>query len=68
MKSSEMIKRIRLSFCLDQKEFGELIAMSRQAIWQYEKGIRKPRLPTIRKLLMLAKKNHIKTCTEDFME
>lgn len=63
-----MIRKIRLSFCLEQKEFAELIGMSKQAIWQYEKGLRKPRLPAIRKLLALAKKKDIKTCTEDFME
>ncbi len=68
MKSAEMVKKIRLAFCLEQKEFGELMGISKQAIWQYERGMRRPRLQSVRKLLELAKKKKIKAEVEDFID
>lgn len=67
MSSSQTIKKIRLSLCLDQKEFAEKLELSTSTICGYERGYRTPRLPIIRKLLEIAKKNGMKLSIDDFI-
>ena len=67
MSAGETIKRIRLSLCFDQQEFGKLIGVNKGSVCNYEKGVRLPRLPTIRKIMDVAKKNKIKVSVEDFL-
>ena len=50
MKINEYIKSHRLAAGLSQKELGELVGVSQQAIAQYEKGQNSPRTDTIKKI------------------
>lgn len=68
MSSSEAIKLVRKSLCLQQSEFAEQIGVTTSSVCNYERGIRTPRLPIIRKILDLAKKNKIKLTPQDFFE
>ncbi len=67
MLMQDSIKKLRLSLCLDQKEFGDMIGVDKSSICNYEKGLRKPRLPVIRKMMELVKKNKLKFTLEDFI-
>jgi DNA-binding transcriptional regulator YiaG len=67
MSTAEVIKKIRMTLCLEQKEFGELLGISYSSVSHYETSIRQPRLPVIRKLLELCKKHKIKVSIEDFL-
>lgn len=67
MSAAKTIRKIRLALCLEQSEFADQIKTSKQAVWQYEKGVRRPRFPTIRKILELAKKHKINAEVEDFL-
>lgn len=67
MSAAGTIKRIRLSLCLEQQEFAALIGVNKGSISNYENGIRFPRLPTVRKIIDVAKKNKIKVNVEDFL-
>lgn len=68
MKAAKAIKMIRQALCLEQQEFAKQIGVTKSSVCNYEKGIRMPRLPTIRKILDLAKKNKIKIGVEDFLD
>ena len=67
MNINETIKKLRMALCLEQAEFGELIDVSKCTICNYEAGRRKPRLPIIRKMMEIAKKNKVKIELEDFI-
>lgn len=67
MSSADTIKKIRISLCLNHKEFADLLGVSAASISLYEKGERKPRFPIIRKLIELAKKQKISVTVEDFL-
>lgn len=66
MKPAQIVKKIRISYLMEQKEFGLMIGKSTQAIYAYEKGVRKPRMEAIKKLIKLAKKKNIRVNIEDF--
>lgn len=68
MSAANVIKRLRQALCLEQQEFAEKIGVTKSSVCNYEKGIRVPRLPTIRKILELAKKHKIKIGVEDFLD
>jgi len=67
MKIKDTIKYLRRSLVLEQKEFADLLGIDKSSICNYEHGVRKPRLPIIRKMLELAKQHKIKISTEDFL-
>lgn len=67
MSAAATIKKIRLHMCLEVSEFARLLSMSKSAIWHYERGSRLPRIPTVRKIMNLAKKHKIKVSVEDFL-
>lgn len=66
MSTAEAVKTIRLSFCMEQKEFAALIGVSISTVSHYETSTRTPRLPIVKKLLELAKQQKIKISVEDF--
>lgn len=51
----EEIKRIREILMLTQKEFGELVGVSRMTIWTWENGQRTPRYVQQRRLMEIKK-------------
>ena len=67
MSVAETIKKIRFQLCLEQHELGKLVGVSGASISQYERGNRKPSLPTIRNMLTLAKENKIDVTVDDFL-
>lgn len=67
MTLSEAVKKLRLDLLLEQKEFGEMLGVTKTSICNYEMGNRKPRLPIIRKMVEIAKKNKVKISLEDFL-
>lgn len=68
MSASDTIKRIRINLCLEQKDFAQKIGVTVAAISNYERGIRRPRLPIIKKLKELADENNIPVKIEDFLD
>lgn len=66
MSIPELIRTIRLKLCLEQKEFAQKLGVSPAAICNYERGLRVPRLPTIRKIKLLVEKNKLKVSMDDF--
>lgn len=67
MTIKETIKKLRLALCLDQSEFGAFIGVTKSSVCNYEAGTRNPRLPVIRKMVELARKNKVKITLEDFL-
>jgi DNA-binding transcriptional regulator YiaG len=67
MTVAEAIKNLRMALCLQQKEFAALIDVTESSVCNWESGRRSPRLPKIRKMMELAKKNKIKFNSEDFL-
>ena len=61
------IRKLRLLLCLEQHEFAELMGVVTGTIWSWEHGTRRPRLPKIRKMVELAKKNKLKIDITDFL-
>ena len=61
------IKQLRLMLCLEQHEFAELMGVVTGTVWNWEHGKRSPRLPNIRKMVELAKKNKLKIEITDFL-
>ena len=59
------IKRIRDRLKLSQTAFAELIGVGQGAINNYENGRRLPKVTIAKKMLIVAKKNRIKTSLED---
>jgi transcriptional regulator with XRE-family HTH domain len=67
MSGAEIIKKIRISLGLEQGEFANKIGVSKSSICNYERGIRTPRFPIIRKIRELAKINGMEFSIEDFL-
>lgn len=57
MTPSEFIKRIRLSLCATQQEFGVMIDKDPGTISMYESGKRRPSYATVKKLVQIAREN-----------
>lgn len=53
----DVLKRIRFELMLTQTQFGEMIGVSKTEVHLYEKGIRKPRLSRVRKIIEVAQRN-----------
>lgn len=68
MNTAEQLKKIRLSLCLNQREFAEALGITISSISYYEKGNRKPSFCTMRKIISLTKKNGIKLKLEDIRD
>lgn len=47
MNYSDRIKELRKGKCLSQEKLADLIGVTKQAVSQYERGVRKPDIPTI---------------------
>ena len=67
MMTKETIFKLRQELCMEQKELAVLIGVSKQSLWAYEKGVRNPSRPVVRKLMELVKKHKLKFKLEDFM-
>lgn len=62
------VKQLRLMLCLEQHEFAQLMDVVTGTVWSWENGTRRPRLPKIRKMIELAKRNKIKINILDFLD
>lgn len=51
----EEIKELREKMLLTQKEFAQLVGVSRATIWTWENGDRKPRFAQQRRLMEIKK-------------
>jgi DNA-binding transcriptional regulator YiaG len=67
MTPQQMIKKLRLSLGLEQREFGKEFDVTAATVCNWESGRRSPRLPKIRAMVELAKKHKIKMQIEDFI-
>ena len=65
--SADIIKKIRIHIGLEQGEFAEKLGISKAAVCNYEKGLRTPRFPIIRRMRELAKENGMEYTIEDFL-
>ena len=68
MSASIKIKEIRQKLCLEQSEFAKMLSVNKSSVCNYECGRRNPRMPTIRKIMDIAKRNKIKVDVEDFLQ
>jgi predicted transcriptional regulator len=68
MSAIEQLKKLRLSLCLNQKEFAQQVGIPISSISHYESGTRKPGFSSIRKLMAFAKKNGIKLTIQDIRD
>lgn len=65
MSSAEVIKKFRLQLCLNRAELAKALNITTSSVSCYETGRRQPSFATVRKLILLAKKNNIKLKLED---
>lgn len=68
MSASEAVKKVRVNCYLTVDEFSKEIGISRHTVYNYERGLRKPKLDTIKKIRELAKKNGLDIPIEDFLK
>lgn len=50
MQTGDLIKKVRLQAGLTQAELAERLGVTPQAISQYERGVKKPKYETIRRI------------------
>ena len=55
----EKIKEVRMAHFYSRKELGELLGITEQTIYLYEKGKRYPRMTILRNISHLAKEKNI---------
>lgn len=65
MGVAEVLKKIRMKLCFSQKEFADELKVTRSSISCYERGVRQPSFPTIRKIMSLAAANGIEVTLEE---
>lgn len=68
MHNPERIKNLRLRMGLGQDEFAKLLNVTVSTISNWEHGRRVPRMPHIREIIELAKKNKIKLTLDEFVD
>ena len=66
MKNGELIKKIRMTYCEEQKEFCKRFPVSPSAMSGWENNNKNPRFPHLRTLVELARKVGLKIKFEDF--
>lgn len=66
MLFKDMMKKIRESLVMDQKEFAQVLGISPSTYWHYENGTHKPRTKVLRKIIDICKKNNLKFARDDF--
>lgn len=67
MIAAQSIKKLRLALGLEQSEFARELDVTTGTVCNWEHGRRAPRLPKIRKMVEMAKKNKLKMAIEDFL-
>ncbi len=67
MPASSAVKKIRICVGLEQEEFAKLVGVSKAAISNYERGLRTPRFPIIKKMRELAKDAGLDVPVEEFL-
>jgi DNA-binding transcriptional regulator YiaG len=65
-KSAILIKKVRITSGMTQREFALALDVSTSTTCLWEKGERRPGLSKIHKILKIAKKNKVKMSLEDF--
>lgn len=68
MSIKECIKNARYKLCLSQRDFANLVGISKTSISLYETGTRKPGFPAIKKIVDKLKENNINVEYSDFRE
>jgi DNA-binding XRE family transcriptional regulator len=63
---SSQVKMIRQKLLMTQAEFAEKLDMSKQMISNYENGLYKPSMKTIKKLIKLSQEYGIDINLDDF--
>lgn len=67
MSAADAVKRVRTEIGLGQKDFAEKLSLTKTAVYNYEAGLRVPKLSVIKKIKELAKENGIEISTDDFL-
>ncbi len=65
MTPAEFIKKIRLSLCVSQSEFADMIKRDKGSVCMYESGKRKPSYATVRCIVDVAKQHGIEATFYD---
>jgi len=56
MSIANDIKKLRLKLILDQQEFAELMAVHRETVSKWERGVQRPKAVHLRRMDRLARK------------
>ncbi len=67
ISAAESLKNMRLALGLDQTEFAKELSITRTAIQNYEKGLRKPKLSILKMMMDLARNKGIEFKVEDIL-
>lgn len=67
MSAAEIIKKFRISICLEQTELSKLLNVTPGAVSGWETGRRSPRLTHCRKILEIARQYKYKMSIEDLL-
>ena len=65
-KCSELVRDIRITMCMTQKEFSEEVGISSITISRYEQGKRHPSFKILRSIIEIANKNGFSITATDF--
>lgn len=63
---AEMIRHLRMTLCMTQREFGEAVGIPGLSICMYECGKRQPRIPNLKKIIEFMATKGIVLTTYDF--
>ena len=67
-ETHKLILKLRMWLGYEQAEFGKLLGVTRGTVSNWEHARRVPKLPKIRLLVDIAKKNNIPMELNDFLE
>ena len=68
MTIAGVIKNLRLTLGMEQREFGKLFEVTKGTVCSWEHGRRTPRLPKLKKMIDVAKEHKVKLSMRDFLE
>lgn len=68
MTYSKKIKEMRIEAIFGATEFSKELGVSREALFRWEKGLTKPSMSMVRKLVEFSKKHKLKYTAKDFLK
>ena len=67
MSSSDTVKKVRIALNLNQTDLAGKLNLSKTAIYNYERGARRPNFDVIKRIKTLANENGVEISIDDFL-